>query len=191
MLFRSTSYVFKAYTHDIVANTLSSNASTGTVNSITFYDTNGKFSSVANAYLGVTLTIDSGTSTGDSRKIVSYNGATKTATVDSNFSVIPTSTSNFTLRFATKDVETLANTSTGTTTVAARASVNPAGKVGGIASGDTIYENPSVPELIYDIGYPYVRSVTNGIYESTQVFRNQPFSSGTLDRKSTRLNSSH
>jgi ABC-type uncharacterized transport system ATPase subunit len=61
---------------------------------------------------------------GDTKKIVSYNAATKTATVDSNFSVVPTTSSNFTLRFGTKDVETIANTSTGTTTVSAYAGIN-------------------------------------------------------------------
>ena len=149
-----------------------------------------KFSSVANAYLGVTLTIDSGTSVGDTKKIVSYNAATKTATVDSNFSVVPTTSSNFTLRFGTKDVETVANTTTGTNTVSAYAGINVSGKTGGIASGDTVLQNPTAPELVFNIGYPFVRNINGGLFQTTQVFRNQPFSSGTLSINLSTLNSS-
>jgi hypothetical protein len=178
----TASYVYKAYVTDITANVLSSNAAaTGTANTIQFYDTNGTFSNIANAYLGVTLTIDSGTSTGDSRIITNYNGATKTATVNPAFSVIPTVSSRFSLRFDVKDVEVLANTTVGTTTVVTTANINPEGKDNGLGTGKTLLENPNAPELVYNIGYPYVSHLDKGIYSSTKVFRNKSFSgSGTV-----------
>lgn len=172
----TASYVFKAYVYDVTANTLSSNAASATANTITFYDTNGSFSNVANAYLGVTLTIDSGTSTGDTRTISNYNGTTKTATVNAPFSVIPTTGSRFSLRFAIKDVETLANTASGTTVVAASANINPEGKDNGLGTGLTLLENQNAPELVYNMGFPYVSDLSNGIYASTKVFRNKSFS---------------
>lgn len=177
----TASYVYKAYITDVVANTLSSNAVTGTANTIQFYDTNGTFSNVANAYLGVTLTIDSGTSAGDTKVITSYNGTTKTATIAGNFSVIPTASSRFSLRFGVKDVEAIANTTAGTTTVVSTANINPEGKDTGFATGNTVLENPNAPELVYNIGYPYVSHIDKGIYPSTKVFRNKSFSgTGTV-----------
>ena len=176
------SYVYKAYVYDITANTLTGTAASGTGTTISFADTTGKFSATANAYLGVNLTIDSGIGTGYSGTIVSYNGSTKTATVSPTFSITPTTSSNFSLRFGTQNVRTLANTASGTTTVVATAGINLEGKVGGLSTGATIYENPNYPELIYPLGYSYVSQVSNASYESTQVFRNLGFagSSGAI-----------
>jgi len=174
----TASYVYKAYVYDITTNTLGSNAASGTANTITFYDTNGTFSGVANAYYGVTLTITSGTSAGDVRRIVSY--ASHVATVDTPFSFTPDTTSQFVLHFGTKDVETIANTASGTTNLAAWANIDNEGKVGGVPTGDAIYENSSAPELVFQIGQPYISTLGGGFYNSTEVFRNKAFSGGSL-----------
>ena len=170
------SYVYRAYVYDITTNTLTGNVSTATSQTITFVDTNGHLSSSANAYGGVVLTIDSGTGIGYNGIITTYNASTKVANVTPAFTVVPDSTSKFSLKFATKDVEMIANTTSGSYTFSANAAINTTGKVNGIANSDTIYENPNTPELIQKIGYPYVASVTNGTYSSTQVFRNKTFS---------------
>ena len=174
----TNSYVFKAYVTDIVANTLSSNAvvSGSSASAIKFYDTNGTFSSTANAYYNVTLTIVSGPSSGDIRRIVSYDQTTKTATVDTPFTTTLTANSVFALQFGTKDVDCIANTSSSiSNNIVSFANINIEGKLNGNMLNDTFYENPDVPELIYNLGHSYVSSVANTQYQSTQVFRNKPF----------------
>ena len=176
-------YVFEAYLSEIQNYSLSSNAAaTGTSSNIQFYDSNAKFSSVANAYYGVTLSIDSGTSAGDVRKIVSYNGTTKTATVDTPFTVIPTTSSNFTLRFNTGNFNMMvAPTSTGYDR-SASAGVDPSSKTDGIVSGvsilPTVISNPTSPELVFQVGYPYVYNLADTTYQSWKMSRSISFSSG-------------
>lgn len=167
------SYIYKAYVFDITTKVLSSNAVSGTATTITLFDTNGKFSNIANAYYGVALTIDSGPSAGDVRKIVSYSGATKIATVDIPFSVIPTTSSQISLRFGSKDVELVANTNPANSlSIVASANINSKSKLNGIVTNDTLLKNTGFEELIAKIGYPYVSSLSNGIYTTAVTFRN-------------------
>lgn len=169
-------YVYKTHVVDINSKTLTSN-STGSSTSTTlaFYDTTGKFSGVANAYYGATVTITSGTSIGDKRKIVSYNGTTKVATVDSAFTVTPDTTTNFVITLDTKLVESVVKANA-TYVLKQTSEINSAfGKQNGIDSGDTVYENPNAPEMIFKMGYPYVATLTNPIYNSTKSFRTKAF----------------
>ena len=174
----TASYVYKAQICDFVSKTLSSNATAGTANSISFYSVGGKFSSSNNAYIGTAITIDSGTGAGDSRKIIAYNGVTKTATVDANWSSVPNANSNFSLRFAASDIESLviANAAYG---LAATADVDVASKVGGIATGATQITDSAYPELLFKVGQSGVASIANSSYYTQTVFRNKSFSSTT------------
>lgn len=175
----TATYIYKAYVSDIQNNVLSSNVTgSATTTTIQFFDTTGKFSSAANAYYGVSLTLDSGTSAGDSRKIVSYNGATKTATVDSPFTQIPTTSTTFSLRFNTKDIDLLTRP-TSTSTYDAFFGVDPKGKVGGLSIGETTLFNSQSPELIFDVGYDYVSNMTDTTYTSTKVSRGVSFTTTT------------
>jgi hypothetical protein len=170
----TSSYVFKAYVHDIVTNSLTGNATSANATTIVFPN-NGIFSTVANAYYGVTLTIIAGPSIGDSRTIVSYNAQTLTATVNSPFTTTPTANSTFALQFGTKDVDSIVIANSSTYAISANANINIEGKLGGIITNGTFYENPDVPELIYNLGYPYVASISGTSYSSRQVFRRKQF----------------
>ena len=182
------SYVYKAYVSDIKTNTLSgtSNTSGNTATTIAFYDTTGKFSSKANAYYGATISITAGTSVGDARRIVSYDGATKVATVDQAFTVTPDSTTNFSIAFSTTDVESIVQVD-GSYLLSANANINSInGKVSGINTGDTIYQSAGMPEMIFSLGYPFAATLTNTDYYSTRVYRGKTFTGSvlTLDSKS-------
>ena len=182
------SYVYKAYVSDIKTNTLSgtSNITGNTATTIAFYDTTGKFSSKANAYYGATISITAGTSVGDARRIVSYDGATKVATVDQAFTVTPDSTTNFSIAFSTTDVESIVQVD-GSYVLSANANINPTnGKVSGINTGDTIYQSAGMPEMIFSLGYPFAATLTNTDYYSTRVYRGKTFTGSvlTLDSKS-------
>ena len=187
----TSNYVFNAYVSDINYNTLSSNAVSGTTNSFVIYDTNGSFSSVANAYYNVTVSMTTGGLT-DIRNIVSYNGATKTATVDSPFTITPTSSSSFTLNFQQYDVESIVKTvGSGNYNLTANANINAAGgKVNGISSGDSILNSPGTPELLFQVGYPYVAQLTNTSYYSQRVYRSKSFTGNTLTLYATSGNGS-
>ena len=180
-----SSYIFNAYVSDIIINPITGNASSATVNTITFYDTTSKYSgsATANAYYGATITINSGTNYGDTRLITGYNGATKTANVSPPWTVTPDSTSQFTILFTTGQVESLVTKSTGYN-LTANANINLSGKTNFLYIGDTILNSSGKPELIFPVGFPYVAnipgtSIVNSSYTSTQIYRNQNFNSTT------------
>jgi len=169
------SYIYRAYVCDANTTTLTGLANTGTATTITFEDTDGSFSSTANAYLSVPITIVSGTSVGDARRIVSYDGTTKTATVDAPFTVTPDNTTQFVLNFSTTQVESLVYANNLIKTVSA--DIDETGKVNGVVTGDTILENAGTPELLFEVGYPYTANISNSDYTSTRVFRSKTFTS--------------
>lgn len=170
------SYVYKAHLFDISTKTLTSNAKSGTSNTIGFFDLSGKFTGSNVAYTGVVLTIDSGPSAGDTRKIVSYNGISKVATVDQNFTQTPTTASTFSLRFNVNNTETIAIANS-TFAVLSSAKIDTTSKVGGVLAGDTFIESKDHSELLFKIGRPYINSTIDSSYQSQQIFRNKAFSS--------------
>lgn len=167
----ANTYIYKAHLYDVQTKTLSSNTTASTTNTVTFYDTTGKFSSANDAYVGVTLTTDAGYV----GLVTAYAGATKVATVSPNFTVNPGTANTVTLRFSTQDAELIANTN-GTTTISTWASISNYGKVGGVASGYADFKNPNYPELIVKLGPSYINNTSNGSYSVNKVFREKQFS---------------
>lgn len=172
----TASYIYKAAVCDIQTKTLSSNVSSATTNTITFYDTTNKFSTKNDAYVGVVLSIDSGAAYGDRRTITSYNGSTKTATVDQAFSTTPTSSSKFTVRFGVSDIELMASANS-LYSIVSSAQISNISKVGSLSSGYTQLQDAGNPELLFKIGNPYVKSVTDVSFDAKNYFRNQNFTS--------------
>ncbi len=177
----TSSYSYKMYITDVSANTLSGTAlaAGSSPTTIQFNDTNGKFSAVANAYFGVKISaLTSGYT--DVREIVSYDGTTKTATVDSPFTLNPTNSTQFNLLFSTTDIESLINVPNGPATPTVRtasANIPNAGKFNGLFTGDTILYNPTQAELLFTVGYPYVSNISDSSYISQKVFRSKSFTS--------------
>ena len=173
----TTSYVFRSYISDINTNTLSGVVDSATSTTVTFTDTTGKFSNKGQAYYGAVISLTSGTDAGDIRKIVSYDSTTKTATVDSPFTVTPDNTTHFSLLFDTKVVESIVSADT-SYNILASSNINVTGKTNGVPTGDTIFNNPAVPEMIFSLGYPYVANVSGSDYVSTKLFRSKAFGVG-------------
>jgi hypothetical protein len=187
MVYSSTSntsnggaYIYKAYVYNIQNQTLSANVSQlAAVNANNTYlklpNTN-VFSNVANDYTGVTVSIDTGTSAGDFRTITTYDAASKIAYVDRPFTTTLANNSVFTLRFDTTDFETMIGATAGATyTVSANATIDNSNKVNNVAEGDVVLQNPNAPELVFTVGNPFVASVTDTSYTTSQVFRNVSF----------------
>ena len=171
----SNNYVYKAFVNELDAKTLSANAVSSTVNTITLPST---YSSYTDAYIGMAINITQGPSAGDFRTITSYDGSTKVATVNQNWTTTPTTDSTFTITMGVKDTESLVYATTGTPCVlktTMRADYES--RTTGTSSGDTVLENPTVPEMLFKVGSPYVASVSNVAYTTQQVWKNKSFTS--------------
>ena len=173
----ANTYVYKAFVSDIQNATLSANTIAATTNTITFP---GTYSQSNTSYVGVNISITKGTSSGDFRTITSYDGSTRVATVNQNWTVTPDTTSVFQLNFDIKDIDTVvyADTSSYPAVIKGYANINVTGRTGGVSTGGTILENTGAPELIYNVGSPYVASLKNASYSTQQLNRNITFTAG-------------
>ena len=167
-------YVYRAYVNDIQLNSPSANAITGTVNTITLPST---YSSDNTAYIGVNISIINGKDAGDFRTITSYNGVTKVATVNQNWTVTPDNTSVFALNYGIKDAETLfsANKNSYPATTLSYATIDAESRSNGVSTGTAILENSASPQMLFRIGNPYVQSITSTAYYTQKVWRNVHF----------------
>lgn len=170
----TATYVYKAYVSDLNTTTLTDTAVSGTATTITF-PVNAKFSTAANAYFGATVTVNTN-GTIDSRKITSYNGTTRVATVDAAFTLTPTASSTFTIKFSVGTIESILQRNS-SNVIVATANIDLSGKQNGVVTGDTLIQNPGVPELIFPVGYPYVANISNSNYISTKLYRSKSFTS--------------
>jgi hypothetical protein len=172
-------YTYKAHIFDLASKTISSNVSAANSTFTTLYvGSAGLLSNVANAYVGCSITIDSGTDAGDARTITYYDPNNKTIQTDAAFTVTPDGTSQFSIRFGVKDFETIVQPVTGTPyTFTGSASVSNLGKVNNVASGYTQLFNPGNPQLIFPLGNKFVSAVTDSSYTTLQEFRAQSFAS--------------
>jgi hypothetical protein len=170
-------YIFNALVNDVATTTLSGNVASATASSITINDPVGKFSNSANAYLNAILSVTSGVDSGDIRTIVSYNSTTKTLNV-SPFTITPSASDTFSIIFKTDVVNSIVQKNPSTYALTANANINIAeGKYPAISTGKTLYNNPSTsPEMIFNLGHPYVSTISNSNYYSTQTYRGYGFS---------------
>ena len=168
--------VYKFYTNDLQVKQLTANAaSTGTISSINFPST---YSSIDGAYVGVSISIISGTSSGDFRTITSYNGSTRTANVNTNWSVIPDTTTKFNLNFDLKNSKSLfyVNSTASPVVYYGTATIDNLNKN---AAGEIGLQNPSDPEMLFKIGNPYVSSLSSSSYTTTLVTTGVLFNPGS------------
>jgi hypothetical protein len=173
----ANTYVYKAFVSDLQTAIPTANATGGSASTITLPS---YFSQITDAYAGVIISITAGASAGDFRTIISYNGSTRVATVNQNWTTTPGATSVFALNFATKDVDSVANTSIKSSyplTMYSTASINNLSRANNASNGDTTLQNPLVPELIFPIGSPYISTITDSSFTTQQVWRDVAFTS--------------
>lgn len=166
----ANTYTYKAFVNDIQLASPTANAIAGGTNTITLP---GTYSSSNTAYVGVNIAISKGTSAGDFRTITAYNGVTKVATVNQNWTVTPDTTSVFVINFGTEDSETLVSVD-GSRNIDASALIAPGSRD---AFGFAVLSNPTTPEMLFNVGSPFVASIKNASYTTQQVFRNVSFTS--------------
>lgn len=171
----ANTYVYKAFVSDLQTAIPTANATGGSTNTITLPS---HFSQITDAYAGVIISITAGASAGDFRTILSYVGSTRVATVNQNWTTTPGATSTFALNFATKDIDSIANTSIKSSypiTMYSTASINNLSRANNASNGDTTLQNPLVPELIFPVGSPYVSTVSDSSFTTQQVWRDVAF----------------
>jgi hypothetical protein len=182
----ANTFVYKTYVSDLQNSSKSANAVSATTSTIQFPT---YFSKANGAYTGVNISITTGKDAGDSRTITAYNGVTHTATVNQNWTTTPDTTSIFSLNFDIKDIESIVNADKTSypATINAHSNINAEGKTNGLSTGDTVLENPNVPELLFNIGDQYVKSSVNASFTTQQVFREILFSAADGGGVSARL----
>ena len=170
----ANTYVYKAYIHDIQNAAPSANVVAAGTNTVTLPST---YSIHDGAYVGVNISITSGTDIYDFRTITAYNGTTKVATVNQNWTVTPDTSSIFTLNFDIKDTELMlyANKASYPATVDAWANLNAEGRVNGLSTGNVVLQNPGHQELLFQIGNAYVSNLSGVSYTAEQDWRNISF----------------
>jgi hypothetical protein len=172
----ANSYVYRMYIDGLQANSISANVTAATPNTVTFPS---YFSASNTAYPGMTISIYNGTDAGDSRIIVAYNGVSKVATINQNWTTTPDTTSQYTLNFDIKYANTVvfANKSSFPAQIYSTALIDESSKANGVPLGLTTLQNPTYPELIFPVGSPYVANLTNTTYTTQQLWRNVGFTS--------------
>ena len=172
----ANTFVYKAFVSDLQNAMPSANAVSATSNTITLPSTYSKSNS---AYVGVDVSITKGTSAGDFRTITAYNGVTKVATVNQNWTVTPDTSSVFALNFDVKDIDAIVTVDKTSypATVNSTSKINSEGRVGGNSTGFTVLENPTVPEMLFKVGSSFVSTMSGASYSTQQIFRSVSFTS--------------
>jgi len=143
----------------------------------------GYYTSAANgAYNGATVLITTGTSSGDQRTITWYNGITKVANVDSNFTTTLDATSKYSLNFDFGEAESFIINDQFTPSGAANCNTNITilSKTTGTANGDAFVFEASLLPLVFELPERYVvaGSATNRQYVYRKTFTNIQFTNG-------------
>jgi hypothetical protein len=163
----ANTFVYRAYVHTLQNQVQTFTGATSTSNTITLP---AYASSINTAYVGVNISVSSGTDAGDFRTITSYNGVSKVATINSNWTQQPDSTSVFALNFDIKNSQTLvaATKTSYPATITSSANINAGSKSGGLSTGLTSIQNGGSPQLLFTVGNPYVASVSGSAYTTQQ-----------------------
>lgn len=174
----SQTYEFRTYVFDldfernITGNVVSISGSNVTIGS------GGSFySSVSNAYQGAKLRITTGPGAGESAKtIISYNGSTKTATLNQPFLVSPTSSSVFSIDFEIKDAESLAVIS-GTSLISG-SNIDDRSKDFSKTYNDVFLTDSNFEPTIFVLGEQYIsqNTITDMSFSYKRLYSNQLFS---------------
>jgi len=154
-------------------NTVTAAATSVNGNSIVFPTS---YSNLSNAYANVSLRVLTGGALGDLRTITSYDGATKTAFVNLNFSANISSGDTLSLSYGAKDVDSLVQA------VSSKASFNVAMDVSGSSrdiTNSTIITDVNKNSLIFTLPETFIanNTITNADYVSRKLFAGVTFTS--------------
>lgn len=172
---------YEFYFADNKFNTLSKFAGELTVSNNQIHLGNtANVSLVDDAYTGATIKILAGPASGDVRQIISYNGASRVANVDSIFSATTNSNSQFQITFDITDADSFYQSTVYTTgaTSNAQATITLSNKSNGSMNGETIVNEPGFLNGFF--GYPklFIKDTSNRSYIYRRVYNTVQFTNG-------------
>ena len=176
---RNSGTEFIVYLSDIALSSNTVTASGAGANTIAL-NFPASYSNLDQAYTNVSVRVTSGGSSGDVRKIISYNGSTKVATVDLPFTGTIGSGQTFALLYSTKDIDSLVDV------VGNKAAFNVSMNVSNNSkdiTGATVVYDSNRKTLVFKLPEPQIanNSIDNADYVTSRFFGAQAFnSSGVL-----------
>lgn len=175
----SSTYVYRTYLFDVnVNNTISGNVVSATGTSIVIGGSE-IVSSVSNAYQGAKFRIVSGLGSGEPAKtITSYDGSSKTITLNQPFILTPSSASQYRIDFDVKDTESLAIYS-GTTLVGA-ANIDDRSRDMSKTYHDVYLADQRLEPLLFPLGEQFItqNTISDISYSYRRLYSSQVFSGG-------------
>lgn len=159
------------------SNIVTATATSSNANTIRFPSS---YSDLNNAYTNVVCTVLSGgtsnVSAGDVRKIINYDGATKTAFLDTNFTSTIGSGNTISLNYSTKDIDSIVEVISLKTFLNVAMNVSSTSKdlIGGTTIGDSNRDS-----LLFMLPENYIAqgTISNADYVSRKLFTNRSFTS--------------
>lgn len=186
-LFRKGDNSYYMYLLDTNTSPTVVNVTAGTANTITLPAT---FSAYNDAYANVDITVVAGPSAGDSRRIIAYNGTTKVATVDRNFTTTPTTATRVSLNYGIKDIDSIVvapsayaanvyGAQNASSAIYPCADIDLSSKT---PAGNTFFEGTTTNRLLFKFPESYIAQgqFENVDYFSRKLITNASFASGNL-----------
>jgi hypothetical protein len=175
----SQTYEYRTSLFDVTINqNITGNVVSISGSNITIGSAESLFSNVNQAYQGTRIRILSGPGTGEPSKVItSYNGTTKTVTLNQPFIVNPTTSSIFSIDFEIKDAESLV-TFSGNTLING-ANVDDRSKDFAKVYRDVFLTDSNLEALIFRLGEQYITqgTVSDISFSYKRLYTNQVFSS--------------
>lgn len=173
----SETYVYRTYLFDVaVSNNITGNVVSTSGANITL---GGLVSSVNNAYRGAKLRITTGLGSGEPAKVItSYNGSTKTVTLNQPFILTPTTLSKYSIDFDVKDSESIVITSG--TTITNSADIDNRSKDLSKTYQDVYLSDQKLEPLIFPLGEEYItqNTISDMSFSYKRLYTNQVFTTG-------------
>lgn len=166
-------FVYTISIFDTQFANLISNVVVASANGFSIFDTGvHKFSANNNAYNGAILRTTGGTGSGQKHTVTNYVGSTKTFNVSPNFVTTPDATTNVSIDFNIKSVDSLLKHQTYTSAASdANANINILSKDNGLSSGNTYLTDTTFNTLVFPFAERWIKdgSITQQDYQYFRV----------------------
>ena len=162
-------FIYRLGLFDLQFSNLRTNSATSlaniSANGLHILDTPNIFSANTNAYVHGILRIISGTGAGQNVSITAYN-STKTVNVSPSFTTLPTATSNISIDFNSKMIESISKSITYTgASDNANANVSVLSKDTNTRGGNTVLFGAAINSLVYPLPDSFIKAgLTNENY---------------------------
>jgi hypothetical protein len=175
----SQTYVYRTFLFDVAVNQqITGNVVSASGTTIVIGNGSDLFSNTSNSYQGAKLRITKGRGAGEPAKtILSYNGPTRTLTINQPFLITPNTSSVFSLDFDVKDAESL-STYSGTSLVNS-ADIDSRSKDFSKTYQDVYLADSKLEPMIFTLGEEFItpNTISDMSFSYKRLYTSQVFSS--------------